>query len=442
MAFDDDDSFFDNGGGDDNSGDPGDTRDDSLSGDPDPGDDQGDDPGNDPGDDPNDPDDPDDGNPDPDTGDGSGDDLPNVTDDVFADASEFPDATEADFQDDAGDWTPENYEASAQNLFGQNEFFGDTLTQQRVDEGYQPFQNPGFASGFDRLYPGTSETVHLFERNGQLVAFGFVAASVLEALRAQYRGIDLSNLEVAVPQKGEAAAPQPLPPAFANTAERDAVDLRKYCSPVGDQGQTSRCAAFAWTHGLEMARNLQFDQSQRLSSNYTMLEFQRVQGDARDYTYAYKGGDGTISGPEPGQALVERGSCRQEYWPDDEPQPRVQQSQLEADAAQWKLEGDPLPIALEDVRKVLSAGCPVQVSMNTGTAFSQVGRDGQFNAAEAPSGRHGRHAMLMVGYVGNFFIVKNSWGPDWGDKGYCYIPKNVLAASEPEFVAILLKRAA
>jgi C1A family cysteine protease len=100
-----------------------------------------------------------------------------------------------------------------------------------------------------------------------------------------------------------------------------------------------------------------------------------------------------------------------------------------------------LAIALEDVRKVLSAGCPVQVSMNTGTTFSEVGRDGQFNAAEPPSGRHGRHAMLMVGYVGNFFIVKNSWGTDWGDKGYCYIPKNVLAASDPEFVAILLKRA-
>ena len=69
----------------------------------------------------------------------------------------------------------------------------------------------------------------------------------------------------------------------------------------------------------------------------------------------------------------------------------------------------------------------------------QVGRDGVFNAAEAPSGRHGRHAMLIVGYTGNFFIVKNSWGADWGDQGYCYIPKSVLAASEPDFIAVLLR---
>ena len=78
--------------------------------------------------------------------------------------------------------------------------------------------------------------------------------------------------------------------------------------------------------------------------------------------------------------------------------------------------------------------------MNTGGTFSKVGRDGLFNAAEAPDGRHGRHAMLITGYVGNFYVVKNSWGTDWGENGYCYIPKNVLAASEPEFVAVLLKK--
>jgi C1A family cysteine protease len=82
----------------------------------------------------------------------------------------------------------------------------------------------------------------------------------------------------------------------------------------------------------------------------------------------------------------------------------------------------------------------VQVSINTGTTFSDVGRDGVFNAAEAPSGRHGRHAMLIVGYTGNFYIVKNSWGEEWGDKGYCYIPKNVLADSDPDFVAVLVKK--
>src|ERR1700722_9280169 len=370
----------------------------------------------------------------------SSDDLPPVDDDVFASAADFPNADASDFEDDAGDWSATDYQESAENLFGDHPFFGDTLIQQKTDEGYQPYQDIAFNQGFDQIAPGTSDTVQLFEREGRLVAFGVVSQAVLELLMARYTGIDWTNLEVGVPPKGDAVPPQPLPPAFANVTEQDAVDLRKYVTPVGDQGQTGRCSAFAWTHAAEMSRNILNEESPRLSPNFTMLEFQRMQGDARDYEYAYEGGDGTVSGPDPGQVLVENGTCRQDLWPDDRPGPVAPERQLETDAQRYRLEAVPLPIAIDDVKKVLSAGCPVHVSMNTGAAFSGVGRDGVFNAAEAASGRHGRHAMLIVGYVGNFFTLKNSWGTDWGDQGFCYIPKNVLAASDPDFVGVLLKR--
>src|SRR5579883_2539217 len=368
------------------------------------------------------------------------DDLPPLDDDVFQSASDFPNADPSDFEEDSGDWTPNDYEESAQNLFGDHPFFGDTLVQQKADEGFQPYEDERFARSFDDLAPGAGETLHLFERDGKLFAFGLLSQAALELLMARYTGIDMSNVEVAVPPKGEPAAPEPLPPAFASVAEQEAVDLRKYCTPVSDQGQTGRCSAFAWTHAVEMSRNILQEDSARLSPNFTMLEFQQMQGDAQDYRYAYWGGDGTISGPDPGRVLVMNGTCRQDLWPDDRDSPVASERQLESDAQHYRLEAVPLPVALEDVRKVLSAGCPVHVSMNTGNAFSDVGRDGLFNAAEAPWGRHGRHAMLMVGYTGNFFILKNSWGTDWGDQGYCYVPKNVLAASAPEFIAVLLKK--
>ncbi len=379
---------------------------------------------------------------DDDGGDDGGDDdeLPDLDDDVVATAADFPDAEEDDFEDDQGDWSADDYQESAQNLFGRGEFFGDTVIEQRAAEGYTPFEDHTFDSQFDRIFPGTSDTVNLFERDGKLAAFGFVSMAVLQALQTRFTGIDLSNLEVAVPDKGDRTPPQPLPPAYANVQEQDAIDLRKYCSPVGDQSQTSRCSAFAWTHALEMSRNIQQQENPRLSCSYTMLEFQKMQGDSKDFPYAYSGGDGTVGGPEPGQVLVENGTCRQELWPDDQEYPVTRETQLAADADRHRLDGVPHPIALDDVRRVLSAGCPVHVAMNTGGTFSRVGRDGLFNAAEAPDGRHGRHAMLITGYAGNFFVVKNSWGTDWGENGYCYIPKNVLAASDPEFVAVLLKK--
>ena len=40
----------------------------------------------------------------------------------------------------------------------------------------------------------------------------------------------------------------------------------------------------------------------------------------------------------------------------------------------------------------------------------------------------GGHALLAVGYddIQKHFIVRNSWGSDWGDHGYCYIPYEYL----------------
>jgi len=28
------------------------------------------------------------------------------------------------------------------------------------------------------------------------------------------------------------------------------------------------------------------------------------------------------------------------------------------------------------------------------------------------------HGVLLAGYTSEYFLVKNSWGPSWGEKGY------------------------
>jgi hypothetical protein len=45
-----------------------------------------------------------------------------------------------------------------------------------------------------------------------------------------------------------------------------------------------------------------------------------------------------------------------------------------------------------------------------------------------PVGAHGGHAMLIVGYdlAKKHFVVRNSWGDDWGDGGYCYVTADYL----------------
>lgn len=40
----------------------------------------------------------------------------------------------------------------------------------------------------------------------------------------------------------------------------------------------------------------------------------------------------------------------------------------------------------------------------------------------------GGHALLITGYDNDnkWYEVKNSWGENWGDQGYCYIPYNII----------------
>ena len=40
----------------------------------------------------------------------------------------------------------------------------------------------------------------------------------------------------------------------------------------------------------------------------------------------------------------------------------------------------------------------------------------------------GGHAVCLVGYddAHNWFIARNSWGPNWGDHGYFYMPYQVI----------------
>jgi C1A family cysteine protease len=34
------------------------------------------------------------------------------------------------------------------------------------------------------------------------------------------------------------------------------------------------------------------------------------------------------------------------------------------------------------------------------------------------------HAVMLVGYTSTYWIIKNSWGSDWGISGYVYVTRD------------------
>lgn len=48
-----------------------------------------------------------------------------------------------------------------------------------------------------------------------------------------------------------------------------------------------------------------------------------------------------------------------------------------------------------------------------------------FSCSYAASVTYGvNHAVLLVGFTSTYWIIKNSWGAGWGDKGYIYINRD------------------
>ncbi len=91
-------------------------------------------------------------------------------------------------------------------------------------------------------------------------------------------------------------------------------------------------------------------------------------------------------------------------------------------------------LALAKVALVLSNPVIISVTVADSLPFAAVGPDGIVAHNALPYGSGG-HCMLLVGYVenadlppgtppgdgGGYFVCKNSWGPKYGDGGYCYL---------------------
>lgn len=79
-------------------------------------------------------------------------------------------------------------------------------------------------------------------------------------------------------------------------------------------------------------------------------------------------------------------------------------------------------------KKSLAEGNPIVISMICPSSFHNPTSD-VWTPTESPnsnpSNPHGRHAMCVVGYddnkYGGAFEIQNSWGPNWGNKGYIWV---------------------
>jgi hypothetical protein len=92
---------------------------------------------------------------------------------------------------------------------------------------------------------------------------------------------------------------------------------------------------------------------------------------------------------------------------------------------------------LQSWRKWIASGGPILTRLNVDDTWDNVGRDGKL-VSYHPNTARGGHAVALVGYDQNSFMVRNSWGKTWGDKGFAYASDDYAFAAFTELYGVSL----
>jgi hypothetical protein len=212
----------------------------------------------------------------------------------------------------------------------------------------------------------------------------------------------------------------------------NAASLEKYCPKPGDQGQYGTCVAFAVAYHLrtilwakqnnitskseianfifspsyiyEQIKDEGDNDCQAGTNPVNAFELMKTMGIAKNATTPYRcGAEVTLD------AMLEGIDFRIAdyqilYLPD------------ETDAS----------LKVNSVKKALSEGYPCMLGFVVAESFYDAGALWEPTSTDdGPSGKHGRHAMCIVGYddnkYGGAFRILNSWGESWADNGFVWV---------------------
>jgi C1A family cysteine protease len=138
--------------------------------------------------------------------------------------------------------------------------------------------------------------------------------------------------------------------------------------------------------------------------------------------------NGTVELGDGCQSVARTGTCSERMWPYN-----VRRFRRRPPAECYTAAAQHRPIwygrieqALDDLKGCLAEGFPFTGAFAVYESFltREVKRTG-IVPLPVPHDRHiGGHAMLVVGYDDRrqVFIVRNSWGREWGIRGYGYLP--------------------
>jgi C1A family cysteine protease len=210
------------------------------------------------------------------------------------------------------------------------------------------------------------------------------------------------------------AAPVVLPPA---------VDLSLLCPPVYDQGQLGSCVANATAGAVEFDRL-----KQKLADFIPSRLFIYWNARFLEGGLAQTKQDSGAQIRDGIKSVGQQGDCPEAEWPyviskfTTKPASRCYADALKYRAVSYSR----LNQTLIQLKQCLASGYPFVFGFTVYESFESdaVAQTGHAPMPAKGESSIGGHAVVGVGYddAKQWFVVRNSWGPKWGMKGYFTLP--------------------
>lgn len=211
---------------------------------------------------------------------------------------------------------------------------------------------------------------------------------------------------------------------FKNPRLIKTIDLRRKFPPVYDQGTLGSCTANALCSLIGYLNPKLVGSRLFLYYNERKLE-NNISDDTGSYLH-----DGIA-------CLIKYGICQESLWPYIINKFAIKPTEICYTNAlnHQALQVSNIDNNLLTMKTSLMKGHPFVVGILIYESFvsSQVAKTGKVRLPnKLKENILGGHAVICIGYNDNtqMWIMRNSWGPNWGDKGYFYLPYNYLIDDE------------
>ena len=199
------------------------------------------------------------------------------------------------------------------------------------------------------------------------------------------------------------------------------IDLRKQCPAIYNQGKLGSCTANAIAGAYEFDEMLQKEQEVMTPSRLFIYFNERdMEGHVNtDSGAMIRDGMKTINN---------QGVCSEKSWPYDistftsKPSSSCYKEAEDHKAVSYRK----VPQSLTAMKACLKGGLPFVFGFTVYESFEskELEETGIMSMPKPDEKMLGGHAVMAVGYCDakKCVIVRNSWGTEWGEAGYFYMP--------------------